>query len=157
MLLETQNRQGFGLADDIKLIESHGKILAVLIRRGFENQGMDFFTPLGSAQQLAQVSHRKGKVIEAHIHNPVKREVVGTQEVLFIKKGKLAVDLYREDQELIESIIVQEGDVILFSEGGHGYRVLEDVELVLVKQGPYAGEVDKTYIGAKGPSNGKEQ
>ena len=35
------------------------------------------------------------------------------------------------------------GDVILLIEGGHGFEVLEEIEMVEVKQGPYAGERDK--------------
>ena len=70
-------------------------------------------------------------------------EVLFTQETLFIRKGKLQVDFYREDQTFIESRILERGDVILLIKGGHGFKVLEDLEMFEVKQGPYAGDEDK--------------
>jgi hypothetical protein len=34
--------------------------------------------------------------------------------------------------------------VILLALGGHGFQVIESVEIIEVKQGPYAGDKDKT-------------
>ena len=87
--------------------------------------------------------HPAGKVISAHIHNLVHRNVVLTQEVLFIKKGKLRVDFYDDYEDYLESKILDEGDVILLVSGGHGFTVLEEVEMIEVKQGPYSGDADK--------------
>ena len=75
--------------------------------------------------------------------NPVQREVHFTKEVLFIRKGKLRIDFYTNQQEYIESYMLETGDVILLSEGGHGFEILEETEMIEVKQGPYAGELDK--------------
>jgi len=90
------------------------------------------------------MKHQSGKKIDAHYHNPVQREVAYTQEVLFIKKGKLRVDFYDSNQIYIESHILETGDTILLVSGGHGFEVLEDIEMIEVKQGPYAGDNDKT-------------
>ena len=87
--------------------------------------------------------HPTGKIIDAHIHNLVHRNVVMTQEVLFIKKGILRVDFYDEYEDYLESRNLHAGDIILLVSGGHGFRVLEEVEMIEVKQGPYAGENDK--------------
>ena len=87
--------------------------------------------------------HPTGKVIDAHLHNLVHRNVVMTQEVLFIKKGKLRVDFYDNYEDYLESIILDAGDVILLVSGGHGFTVLEEVEMIEVKQGPYSGDKDK--------------
>jgi hypothetical protein len=88
--------------------------------------------------------HPAGKIIDPHIHNPVSRNVQYTQEVLFIKRGRLRVDFYDNDQRYIESRILQGGDVILLATGGHGFEVLEEIEMIEVKQGPYQGDNDKT-------------
>jgi len=90
------------------------------------------------------MKHPKGKIIEPHVHNPVPREVHYTQEVLFIKKGKVQVDFYSNDQEYLENRVLQTGDTILLSTGGHGFTMLDETEMIEVKQGPYAGEEDKT-------------
>jgi hypothetical protein len=87
-------------------------------------------------------------VIQPHVHNPVIREVTHTQEVLFIKNGKLRVDFYNDQQEYLDSRILEAGDVILLVTGGHGFEVLEEIEMIEVKQGPYVGEQDKTrFVG----------
>lgn len=87
--------------------------------------------------------HPAGKVIEAHIHNLVHRNVVLTQEVLFIKKGVLRVDFYDEYEDYLESKNLYAGDIILLVSGGHGFQVIDEVEMIEVKQGPYAGDNDK--------------
>lgn len=87
--------------------------------------------------------HPAGKVIDAHVHNMVHRNVVLTQEVLFIKKGTLRVDIYDEYEDYLESRELHAGDVILLVSGGHGFQALEEVEMIEVKQGPYTGEQDK--------------
>lgn len=128
----------------IEKIISDDKLLAIIMSRKFDARGIHFFTPDDLSQQLAYMHHPTGKLIEPHVHNPVKREVHYTQEVLFIKKGRLRVDFYDDHQNYLESRILEIGDVILLATGGHGFEVLEEVEIIEVKQGPYAGESDKT-------------
>jgi mannose-6-phosphate isomerase-like protein (cupin superfamily) len=120
------------------------RVLAIVVPAQFRAAGIHFFTPGGYSQQLAYMQHPAGKRIEAHVHNPVPREVQFTQEVLLVRKGRLRVDFYSDDQGYLESRILEAGDVILLIEGGHGFEVIEDVEMIEVKQGPYVGEQDKT-------------
>lgn len=122
----------------------NNELLAIIVSRAFNEEGIHFFTPNDLSQQLAYMKHSTGKIIDPHVHNPVKREVHYTQEVLFITKGKLRVDFYDEKQTYITSRVLESGDVILLIKGGHGFKVLEDVEMFEVKQGPYAGNKDKT-------------
>jgi mannose-6-phosphate isomerase-like protein (cupin superfamily) len=132
----------------IENIIHDGILLAIIIRNDFDEKGIHFFTPNDFSQQLAYMHHPAGKIIEPHVHNPVKRDIHYTKEVLFIKRGKLRVDFYTNNQQYIESRILEHGDVILLSEGGHGFEILEELEMFEVKQGPYAGEQDKTrFIG----------
>jgi mannose-6-phosphate isomerase-like protein (cupin superfamily) len=129
-------------------ITYHDQLLAIIIWNQFNESGIHFFTPNELSQQLAYMHHPRGKVIEPHVHNSVIREVQYTQEVLFIKKGKLRVDFYNDQQEYLESRMLEAGDVILLVTGGHGFEVLEEIEMIEVKQGPYLGEQDKTrFIG----------
>ena len=120
------------------------KTISIIIRNNYKKSGTSFITPNNFSQQLAFMNHEKGKVIEPHVHNPVPRKVIFTQEVLFIKKGKLRVDFYDENQIYIESKILSDGDVIMLVSGGHGFEILEDIEMIEVKQGPYSGDKDKT-------------
>lgn len=124
-------------------IKKKDKLIAIVIRNNYQCDGVDFLTPDDYSQQVAYMHHPTGKVINAHVHNLVHRNVVLTQEVLFIKKGKLRVDFYDDYEDYLESIDLGAGDVILLVSGGHGFTVLEEVEMIEVKQGPYAGDTDK--------------
>jgi hypothetical protein len=127
----------------IKRIEYKEQVLAIIIFASFEKQGIEFFTTDDYSQQLGYMNRPEGYVIPPHRHNLVPREVMQTQEVLFIKSGKLRVDFYDEEQNYIESSLLSKGDVILLAKGGHGFKMLEQCEIIEVKQGPYCGEMDK--------------
>jgi hypothetical protein len=88
--------------------------------------------------------HPAGKVIDPHIHNSVRREVFFTNEVLVLKRGRVRVDFYDNARDLVGSRVLEAGDVILLASGGHGFEILEEAEMVEVKQGPYAANLDKS-------------
>ncbi|MBL0033764.1 MAG: hypothetical protein IPP27_16920 [Bacteroidetes bacterium] len=119
------------------------QLLAIIIGNNYKQDGIAFFTDDNFSQQLGYMNRPKGYVIEPHRHNLVSREVVQTQEVLFVKSGKVRVDFYNDDQQYIESRVLVQGDVILLAAGGHGFEMLEPSEMIEVKQGPYIGEKDK--------------
>ncbi len=127
----------------IERVEDRDELLAIIVRKEHSDPGVHFFTPSEFSQQLGYMQHRAGKRIQPHIHLPVQREVTFTQEVLFIRKGRLRVDFYRGNQEYLESRELNAGDVILLASAGHGFEVLEDLEMFEVKQGPYTETLDK--------------
>lgn len=127
----------------VEEVKKKNKLLAMIIRNDYECEGVDFITPNEYSQQVAYMHHPKGKAIDAHVHNLVHRNVVMTQEVLFIKKGTLRVDFYDEYEDYLESKVLHAGDIILLVSGGHGFQALEELEMIEVKQGPYAGDQDK--------------
>lgn len=118
--------------------------LALIIRSSFKREGIEFFTSNNYSQQLGYMAHPAGYAIPPHVHTPVVREIQYTKEVLFIKSGRIRVDFYLETQEYFQSTILEAGDTILLAFGGHGFEVLEPSEIIEVKQGPYAGDLDKT-------------
>jgi mannose-6-phosphate isomerase-like protein (cupin superfamily) len=123
----------------------HGTtLLALILRTGYHAEGIQFFTPDDFSQQLGYMNRPRGYVIPPHVHNPVQRSVHYTKEVLFIRSGRVRVDFYDDDQAYLESRVLEGGDVILLAFGGHGFEMLEPTEMIEVKQGPYAGEADKT-------------
>ncbi|SFF18323.1 cupin domain-containing protein [Thermoflexibacter ruber] len=127
----------------IERIIHQDELLAVIIRANYSKEGIEFFTTDDSSQQLGYMKRPKDYTIPPHRHNLVPREVHLTQEVLFIKSGKVRVDFYSNSQHYIESRILTSGDVILLADGGHGFKMLEPSEMIEVKQGPYCGETDK--------------
>ena len=82
-------------------------------------------------------------IIQPHRHNLIKREINQNQEVLFLKSGLVKVNFYDNNQIFVESKILNQNDVILLASGGHGFKMLENSEIIEVKQGPYCGEEDK--------------
>ena len=127
----------------IEKIANESELLALIVRSGFTKDGIEFFTPGHFSQQLGYMKRKKGYVVKPHLHLPVVRQIIFTKEVLFIKSGKVRIDFYEQDENYLESKILAGGDVILLASGGHGIEVLEEAEIIEVKQGPYAGESDK--------------
>ena len=129
---------------DIEHVGDGDTHLALIIRRSYRADGIKFFTPDSYSQQIGYMNRPAGYVIQPHVHNPVPREVQYTNEVLFIRSGRVRVNFYSEQQHYLCSRDLETGDIILLIRGGHGFEMLEDAEMVEVKQGPYAGELDKT-------------
>ena len=125
----------------------NGKILyAIIIDSSYKQDGINFFTPNDFSQQLGYMNRPKGYKIPPHYHNVITREVKLTNEVLFIKSGKVKVNFYDENQTYLENRILKKGDIILLAKGGHGFEMLEKSEILEIKQGPYAGDEDKTHF-----------
>ena len=135
----------------VEKIIHEGVLLAVLIRTGFKKEGIEFFTPGDFSQQLGYMNRPLGYVIPPHVHNLVERKVTLTQEVLYIKSGKVRVDFYNNDKHYLESRVLLAGDVILLAAGGHGFEMMEQSEMIEVKQGPYCGEEDKVRFNPAEP------
>ena len=135
------------MSDSNKFLEhvyEEDKLLAIILRTNFKKSGIDFFTPLDFSQQLGYMNRPKGYKIQPHLHNKVERTIQYTQEVLFIKNGLVRVDFYKSDKSYFKSKLLETGDVILLSFGGHGFEMLEESEIIEVKQGPFAGNIDKS-------------
>ena len=136
--------------DSIETIVNGLEPIALIIRANFDSEGLRFFTPDSFSQQVAYMRHPKDKVVEPHIHNLVARQVLYTQEVLLVRRGKVEVNLFSSGRKFLTSRILQDGDLILLCGGGHSLRMLEETSMIEVKQGPYAGDGDKTRFEVKG-------
>ena len=128
---------------EIKKIIFNDKVLGLIIPAEFESDGIAFFTPDNFSQQVGYMNRPEGYVIAPHVHNLVLREVELTQEVLIIKSGVVRVDFYDDKQNYLESHIAKGGDIVLLANGGHGFKMIEQAQIIEVKQGPYCGEKDK--------------
>lgn len=128
----------------IEKIYCKEELVAIIIRNSFDKEGIEFVTPGDFSQQMAYMHHPTGHKITAHYHNKVERTVHYTQETLVIKKGKIRVDFYDNSRKFLKDTVLEKGDVILLAGGGHGFEILEETIMLEIKQGPYAGEADKT-------------
>jgi hypothetical protein len=120
-----------------------GTHLAIIIRNQYNKNGIEFFTQANDPLQLGYMNREQGYIIPPHVHNSVERSINTTHEVLYIKSGSVRIDFYTSEKEYIRSTVVDKGDVVLLTDGGHGFKMLEDAEIIEVKQGPYVGDLDK--------------
>lgn len=135
----------------IEQIFDEYRMIAIIIYAEYRSEGIEFFTPHNFSQQLAAMRRPKGYRIPAHVHKPVPRNVRYTQETLFIKSGRVQVNFYDEDKHFLENRTLKTGDVLLLVSGGHDFVMMEDSEMIEVKQGPYAGEEDKERFEGRAP------
>jgi len=134
------------MGKSILQIKKDDQVFAIVLRREFARPGVHFFTPGEFSQQLGMLIHSKGKVIDRHRHKHVRREIHRTQEVLVVLEGRIEIEIYTEDGHLLKTLRLKAGDTVLLAAGGHKVKVLEEAKIIEVKQGPYAGYVDKEYF-----------
>mgnify|MGYP001131736458 FL=1 len=127
----------------IEHITWHDQPLCYIIRASFLPDRTTFLTPPEFKQQVGYIVYPAGSEIARHVHRPLERHIVGTSEVLIVKKGRCLIDVYNDDRELVATRELYPGDVMLMVGGGHGFRMLEDTVLLEVKQGPYTGLEEK--------------
>jgi len=101
--------------------------------------GLNFFSQDEDFIQVGVWGYGAGKELKAHIHNEVKREVHWTQEVLFVRTGKLRANIFDTSETKVADLEVNAGDLIILLRG-HGYEILvEGTQVLEIKNGPYVG------------------
>ncbi len=119
-------------------------MLALIVRHKFRKKsGINFFTSKESTQQFGYMKHKKNYFIMPHKHNKRLTKILTTTEVIILFKGILRVDFYNNKKKYLFSKKIYAGDIIMLVHGGHGFKVLKDVEMLEVKQGPYNLSADK--------------
>ena len=114
------------------------KLLALIVRGKYRNKkGISFFTPRESIQQFGYMKHKKSYIIKPHLHKKRLTKIFYTTEVILLLKGIIRVDFYNRFKEYLFSKILKEKDIIMLVHGGHGFKILKDVEMLEIKQGPY--------------------
>ena len=135
----------------IETIKDNGTIIAIIVYKDHHTDGIEFITPKDYSLQLGSMSRPAGYHVVPHIHNPVHRHTVGTQEVLFIKSGVIRIGFYSFDKVYLESRDLSAGDLVLLAGAGHGIDILQDATIVEVKNGPFVEGADKgRFEGKKG-------
>ena len=119
---------------------------AIVIRSDSIVEGIKFFSPSSYSQQIGLMTRPAGYKVPAHKHNLVERTIHSTQEVLFLRSGICNVSLFNDENEIVHVIKLMQGDVILLAHGGHEINMENECQILEVKQGPYAGDNDKTRL-----------
>lgn len=137
------------MANAQRIKNSSGEILAIFIPADVAIQGIEFYTDPEMDFQLGAMRRPVGHEVEPHVHSPVRRDLIGTKEVLFVRSGRIGIDFYDEAKKIVSSIEMVSGDVIYLHMGGHGIRFIEESVLLEVKQGPYIQDADKVRFTVK--------
>lgn len=127
----------------VEIISWGEQPLTYIIRAGDLPAETTFVTPPEFKQQVGFVVYGVGGEIAPHVHRPLERHLVGTSEVLVLRKGRCLLDVYNDGHELVATRELQAGDTMLMVGGGHGFRMLEDTVFLEIKQGPYTGLQEK--------------
>ena len=129
--------------EKIECICDGEKPLTYIIRADFPAAKTTFLTPPEFKQQVGFVVYPKGGEITRHVHRPLERRLVGTSEVLVVRRGCCEIDIYNDNRERVATRELHTGDILLMVGGGHGFRMLADTVFLEVKQGPYTGLDEK--------------
>lgn len=131
----------------VESIELNGVRYAEVIWANTTVNQTTFFSPEESSFQFGLLAHKAGFVEPPHYHKPFKREINDLQQMFVVQRGIVVVELYSDDKELINEITLKSGDAIVLIHGIHAIRVIEDMQCISVKQGPFLGmENDKVFV-----------
>ena len=128
----------------IEKIKSNKKLFAMIVRGKYiKKKGISFFTENHDIQQFGYMNHQKNHIIKPHLHKKQTRKLLHTSEVILILKGILRVDFYEKNKQYLFSKILKERDIIMLVHGAHGFKVIKNVQMLEIKQGPYINRLDK--------------
>jgi hypothetical protein len=128
----------------IENIKYKKQTLALIVRGKYrKKRGIAFFTPKNSTQQFGYIRHPRQHIIKPHLHKKRKTKILYTSEVILLLKGLLRVDFYNNKKKYLFSKILKAKDIIMLVKGGHGFKILKEVQMIEIKQGPYIMRKDK--------------
>jgi hypothetical protein len=131
----------------IETIEHEGRRYAEVIWGDTRVEHTTFFSPAESSFQFGLLAHEAGFVEKPHYHREFERTIMDLQQMFVVQRGVVAVDLYSDAGTLIREIVMRAGDAIVLIHGVHSIRVIEDMQCISVKQGPFLGpEFDKVDV-----------
>ena len=127
----------------MKVKDDSGNIVAIVFDINNYKDEKSFLTDSEDEIQLGIFNLEKNNEIARHYHPKQIRKIEKTTEVIILISGQIEVSLFDLKNELIENIKLDEGKIIIFIQGGHSLKILEDSKFIEVKQGPYDLEIDK--------------
>ena len=134
----------------IETIEADGIPYAEVIWAHAKVEQTTFFSLPESSFQFGLLAQKAGYQEKPHYHRSVTREIADLQQMFVVQRGVVAVQIFRDDLTLLRELILRAGDAIVLIHGVHGLRIIEDMQCLSVKQGPFLGtEYDKVFVEVK--------
>lgn len=134
----------------IETIDYNGLRYAEIIWADTTVEHTTFFSPSESSFQFGLLAHKAGFIEPAHYHKPITRLISDLQQMFVVQNGVVVVQLFSDDGILFREVTLRKGDAIVLIHGAHAIRVVEDMQCISVKQGPFLGtEQDKVFVEKK--------
>jgi len=134
----------------LESIQHNGILYAEVLRAGTRVESTTFFSPPESSFQFGLLAHAAGFTEPPHRHRGVERTISDIQQMFVVQWGQVSLELYTEDGELLREVMLGPGDSVVLIHGVHALRVIEDMQCITVKQGPFLGtEYDKQFVEVK--------
>ena len=131
----------------VEIVEFGGTRFAEVIRATEVVDRTTFFSPPNSSFQFGLLAHGTGFQEAPHYHQPFSRQIDDLQQMFVVQRGVVGVSLYTDDGRLLKEVILNAGDAIVLIHGVHAIRVVEDMQAISVKQGPFLGDaLDKVDV-----------
>jgi len=132
----------------VESVEFNGICYAEIIWANTKVEQTTFYSPAESSFQFGLLAHKAGFVEAPHYHKPFTRTIDDLQQMFVVQRGVVAVELFADNGDQLREIVLRQGDAIVLIHGIHAIRVIEDMQCVSVKQGPFLGmENDKVFVG----------
>jgi hypothetical protein len=132
-------------------IEHNGTTYAEIIWAGTQVKETKFFSPADSSFQFGLLAHDAGFVEPPHYHKPISRTINDLQQMFVVQSGVVAVEFFDDNGRKFREIVLRAGDGVVLIHGTHAVRVIEDMQCISVKQGPFLGaENDKINVEVSG-------
>jgi hypothetical protein len=132
--------------NEVRQHRHEGVLLAIVIPANYHVSGIHFVTDDASSQQVGFMSRPKGYASHAHRHTDAVRRVTQAAETLFVRSGRCRLELFANENHVVITDEIGPGDVVHIAAGGHRVVMLEDAQLIEVKQGPFLGPTDIILI-----------
>ena len=132
----------------VESVEFNGICYAEIIWADTKVEQTTFYSPAESSFQFGLLAHKAGFIEAPHYHKPFTRTIDDLQQMFVVQRGVVAVELFADNGDQLREIVLRQGDAIVLIHGIHAIRVIEDMQCVSVKQGPFLGmENDKVFVG----------
>jgi hypothetical protein len=131
----------------VETVEINGMKYAMIIWSDTRVERTTFFSEPEASFQFGLLAHEAGFVEPPHYHKPITRTIQDMQQMFLVQRGIVVVELYHDNGTLLREIEMHPGDAIVLIHGVHAIRVLEDMQCISIKQGPFLGtENDKILM-----------
>ena len=133
--------------EKIEYVKFNDELLAIVIRRAYDEKGINFLTPLDLTLQFGIHNRESGEQSKPHKHFIIPQLTnIPILEVFYIVEGKAKVTFFDDNSKVLGSVLLEMGDSLINTGiRTHSVDYIGKTKMIEIKQGPYMGK-DKDKI-----------